>query len=175
MLRATTDVYHPRGRGHDIAAIQCIGIEADERFVAVGHPELADGSTIPAPVAEAALADGRLSVAVVDQEVAGWIYTTRIDGELCIGQISVAIHHGQRGIGSALLDTVITEARARGERSIVLNAQADVAWNRAWYESYGFVVLPREQWTPALELLAAEQTSTGLDWTSRIHMRLVLV
>ncbi|XXX77353.1 GNAT family N-acetyltransferase [Sorangium sp. So ce134] len=161
-------------RLEEIAEIQRIGVAADERFAAAGHPELADGSSIPTQTAEQAIAQGRITVAELGGAVVGWVYMGRIDGELCLGQISVEPSFGRRGIGSALLDAVIDQARSRGERSIVLNTQSDVAWNRPWYERKGFAVIARAEWTPALEALAANQSEGGLDWSTRVHMRLVL-
>ena len=158
----------------DLADIQHIGLEADERFVAAGHPELADGEAIPATVVLQATGQGRLLVAEVGGAVVGWVYVGWIGGELSIGQISVAPSSGRRGIGSALLGAVILKARAGGEASIVLNTQADVAWNRPWYERHGFVVVEREEWTPGMETVAEDQSRGGLDWSSRVHMRLIL-
>ncbi|WP_437577624.1 GNAT family N-acetyltransferase [Sorangium sp. So ce887] len=161
-------------RMEDIAEIQRVGLAADERFAAAGHPELADGSIIPTQTAERAISQGRITVAEIGGAIVGWAYTGRIDGELCLGQISVEPSFGRRGIGSALLGAVIDQARSRGERSIVLNTQSDVAWNRPWYERHGFAVIARDQWTSALEALAAQQSEGGLDWSTRVHMRLVL-
>jgi len=158
----------------DIADIQRIGVEADERFALAGHPELADGSTIPTRVAEQAISQGRITIAEADGYVVGWVYVGRIDGELCIGQISVTPLFGRRGIGSALLRTIIEQANSRNEASIVLNTQSDVPWNRPWFERHGFTIISRGQWTSALETVAAEQSAGGLDWSNRVHMRLVL-
>ncbi|MEZ4262295.1 MAG: GNAT family N-acetyltransferase [Polyangiaceae bacterium] len=155
----------------DITEIQRVGLEADERYVAVGYPEAADGTTIPTDAATRAIGDDRLFVAVVEDRVVGWVYIGRVGGELCIGQISVTPSFGRLGIGSALLERVIEMARAAGERSIVLNTQSDVAWCRPWYERHGFVVVPREEWTAPMASVAAAQAKDGLDWSTRVHMR----
>ncbi len=158
----------------DVPRIQQIGVEADTRYASAGHPELADGSTIPTAAAMRAIADAQLVVAAVDGAVVGWVYTGRVAGELCLGQISVLTSHGRRGVGTALLQHVIGRAWAAGERSIVLNAQSDVTWGAPWYERHGFRVIPREQWTPALLALAtpAPGEEAALDWSTRVHMRL---
>ncbi|AKV01377.1 putative acetyltransferase [Labilithrix luteola] len=159
----------------EVADVQRIGVEADERFVEVGHPELADGSTMPTEAAEKAIASGRLLVAeTVEGRVVGWSYVGRIGGELCLGQISVALAYGRCGVGTALLRAIIEGAKAAGEPSIVLNTQADVPWNLPWYERHGFRVIEREAWTPELERIAVEQSASGLDWANRVHMRLAL-
>lgn len=158
----------------EIPKLQRIAIDADSRFVDAGHPELADGSTIPAEVAERAITQGMLYVAEVDREPVGWVYVGRIAGEPCVGHICVAPAFGRSGIGSALLQHIIDRARAGGDTSIVLNTQTDVAWGRRWYERHGFVVVERDAWGPALTSITRAQTRDGLDWSTRVHMRLRL-
>lgn len=158
----------------DREAIERVGLDADERFRDAGHPELCDGGAMPPHVLEAAVAKGTLGVAEVDGAIVGWIYEGRIEGELCIGQVSVAAAFGRRGLGTALVRDVIERARERGEPSIVLNTQRNIPWNAPWYERLGFRVVDRNAWSSALERLAEAQTAEGLDWSSRVHMRLVL-
>jgi GNAT superfamily N-acetyltransferase len=158
----------------DIAAIQDVGRDADQRFVDIRYAAFADDAGTPTAAAEKAIADGRITVAEHDGDLLGWVYVGRIDGELCIGQISVARAHGKKGIGTALLRSVIDAAIARGEPSIVLNTQRDIPWNLPWYERHGFAVVAPGDWTPALKRIADEQSKAGLDWTTRVHMRLRL-
>jgi GNAT superfamily N-acetyltransferase len=161
-------------READVVHLTRIERDADARFAAVGHPELADGSGIPDEVARAAIAKGRITVAELDGAVVGWVYLGRVDGELCLGQISVEPAHGRRGVGTALLRHVIDEARRGGEGSLVLNTQADVPWNRPWYERHGFVVVPPSACSEALRAIERDQAQHGLDWSTRVHMRLAL-
>jgi 4-diphosphocytidyl-2-C-methyl-D-erythritol kinase len=127
---------------------------------------------IPAHHAASGVADARLMVAELDAAVVGWTLVLRLGEELCLAQISVDPRHQRQGIGTALLHEVIDRARAAGERSLVLNTQADVSWNRPWYERHGFVVVVPGDWTPALREVTDYQTDDGLDWTTRVHMRL---
>lgn len=160
----------------DIPAIRRVGVDADTRYLAVGRPELADGSTIPIDAAERAIARQALLVAELAGEgVVGWVVVGRVGHELCVGQLSVATAFGRRGIGSALLAQVVADARARGERSLVLNTEVDIPWCAPWYARRGFVVVPRDAWGPALAALSAAQVADGLDWSTRVHMRLSLV
>jgi GNAT superfamily N-acetyltransferase len=148
--------------------------DADSRFATTGHLELVSGDGIPAHVAMAAVDDGRLTVAEADGAVIGWLFATRVGGELSLGQVSVLPEHGQRGIGTALLLDLIDRARSMGEGSIVLNTQADVPWNMPWYARYGFVVVPFEDWSPGMHEVTDYQRADGLDWATRVHMRLRL-
>jgi GNAT superfamily N-acetyltransferase len=161
----------------DIPAIQRVGVDADTRYLAVGRPELADGTTIPTAAAERAIARQALLVAELEGVpggVVGWVVVGRVGEELCVGQLSVATAFGRRGIGAALLARVVADARASGEPSVVLNTEADVPWCAPWYARRGFVVVPPDEWNPALTALAAAQEADGLDWTTRVHMRLDL-
>ena len=72
------------------------------------------------------------------------------------------------------MKTVIASARGMGYESIVLNTQTDVPWNRPWYEKHGFVVVDESDWTDDMHVITREQTESGLDWTTRAHMRLLL-
>ena len=53
----------------DVAFLGPIEAAGDARFAAAGHPELADGSTIPLDVARRSIAEERLIVAEVDGTV----------------------------------------------------------------------------------------------------------
>lgn len=163
-----------RGRLGDIARCREIDLSTQQQFEAVGHPEFVALGVIPDGAAERAIEAGRILVAEIDGQVMGWVFLTRSDGELCIGQIAVHPDVQRRGIGAALMNEVVDDARRKNEQSIVLSTQADVAWNRPWYERFGFEVVPPELWTPDMATITAEQEDDGLDWDARVHMRLRL-
>jgi predicted GNAT family N-acyltransferase len=52
-----------------------------------------------------------------------------------IGRVAVLAPWRRRGVGSALLRTMIDAARARGDRNVVLNAQL---WAMPFYAHHGF-------------------------------------
>ena len=157
----------------EVFEIQRIGLDADERFVAAGHPELA-GETIPDDAAARAIRDGRLWVVLRDGDLIGWAITGRLGGELVLGQISVLQRAGGAGAGTALLKAVIANARMRHEASMVLNTQRDVPWNAPWYAKHGFEVIDEAALSEALSTLTAQQQEAGVDWSARVHMRLWL-
>lgn len=158
----------------DVAAFGAIDASTEQQFVDAGHPEFRDGGTIPDAAARRAISEGRLLVAAAGDRVMGWAYTTRCGHELGVGQISVRADQQRRGIGSQLMRRIIADAEAAGEPSLVLNTQADVVWNRPWYESLGFRVVPPEDWTDGMRAIVAEQAAEGLDWSTRVQMRLDL-
>jgi ribosomal protein S18 acetylase RimI-like enzyme len=158
----------------DLDAIAAVGVDADTRFLAAGYPAFADGAAIPADVAERAIVEARLWVAERAGALLGWSYQGRIDGELCLGQISVAVSAGRQGVGTALLTALIDRARSAGEPSVVLNTQADVPFNAPWYQHHGFEVVPEAAWSDGLRRVTAAQEAGGMDWTHRVHLRLRL-
>ena len=174
MVPESTNVTVRPARPDDLPGLAEIERDADRRYAAVGHAELADGEAVPAAVTEAAGARGDLLVAEHGGVVVGWLLLVRLGDDLCIGQVSVSPSHGRRGIGTALLRAAIAEAAARGEPALVLNTQVDVAWNRPWYERHGFAVVPAGEWTVAMAEMRERQIAAGLDWTTRVHMRLAL-
>jgi 4-diphosphocytidyl-2-C-methyl-D-erythritol kinase len=164
-----------RAARHDeLDDIDRITVDADQRFTAAGHPELADGETMPRTVAERAVAEGRILVAELDGTPVGWVYLGRIGDEPCIGHLAVAQRHGLRGIGSALVRAAIALSRARGAGSIVLSTQRDVAFNEPFFARHGFVAIAPRDWSPAQHAVAAAQASAGLDVATRAFMRRAL-
>jgi predicted N-acetyltransferase YhbS len=158
----------------DVARCHDIDRSTEAQFADAGHPEFVDGGSIPDDAAQRGIEEHRMFVAEIDGLVVGWVFLGRDDGELCIGQISVDRNHQQHGIGSALMRKVIDDATQAGEPTIVLNTQADVAWNQPWYERFGFELVPPDSWTPTMQAIVEEQTAVGLNWSTRVHMRLTL-
>jgi GNAT superfamily N-acetyltransferase len=161
----------------EIATIQRIGIEADARYQTTAHPECADGLTIPTEVAQRAITEGRILIVHAAQTdgALGWALTGYIDGEFCLGQIAVLPAYGQLGAGSLLLIRVIEKAKSQGATSVVLNTQRDIPWCAPWYEAFDFRIIAPADWSPALAKLSREQENEGLNWKSRVHMRLCLL
>jgi ribosomal protein S18 acetylase RimI-like enzyme len=55
-----------------------------------------------------------------------------------IGSLVVAPAYRRLGIGNALLQVLIREARARGVRTLDIAARTDMPWIQAWYRRRGF-------------------------------------
>ena len=162
--------------------LAAIDLSANPLFAEWGHPEFAsEYESLPTDLAREAVDEGRLLVCDLvtpgaDPALIGWVVMfDRPNGETSIGQISVHANHMGNGYGRPLLLAAIDRCRLLGRTAVVLNTQTDVPWNRPWYERFGFVVVPRSQWNHDMQETEREQTEAGLDWTTRVHMRLVLV
>jgi GNAT superfamily N-acetyltransferase len=165
----------------DVPLLKDIDLSANPVFAEWGHPEFAsDYESVPQDVALEAIEEGRLLacdviVACGAPELIGWVLMfDRPNGETSIGQISIRADHMGSGYGGALLTEAIDRCRRVGRSAIVLNTQTDVPWNRPWYERFGFVVVPKSDWDADMHETAQEQTESGLDWSTRVHMRLRL-
>jgi GNAT superfamily N-acetyltransferase len=123
------------------------------------------------PDLEAALARGMLWVAEVDGAIVGWCYASPVDDSLFVEQIDVVPELGRRGIGARLLDTVRAAADGLGLDAVTLTTEADVPWNRPWYEKVGFRVLRTDERGPDLDAKVAHEAERGLDITTRVAMR----
>jgi ribosomal protein S18 acetylase RimI-like enzyme len=166
-------------RSEDIEHLGPIDLASNRLFVERGHPEFETDESIPADVAHQAIAEGRLIAADLlaadgSSTLVGWALLTLTGTECSLGQLSVHPDVARRGIGSALLGAIIRRVRAAGEPTLVLSTQADIVWNQPWYERFGFEVVPPSAWTTGMQEVTSEQSDDGLDWTTRVHMRLVL-
>lgn len=163
-----------RARPEDVPLLGPIESAGDALFADAGHPEFVGQPPITPEAARAAIASSDLWVIEMDGTVVGFVQMDWHGNERAVHQISVHPDAGQAGLGSALMRHVIDNARAAGEATIVLDTQTDVPWNRPWYERLGFRVVPEPDWTAAMRAVVARQKAEGLDWTTRVHMRLEL-
>jgi ribosomal protein S18 acetylase RimI-like enzyme len=85
-------------------------------------------------------------VAAVDGRIAGYVKLARAtpvaasDHVLTVNGFAVDHAFRRRGVGRALLDAAVREARARGARRLTLRVLANNEIARRLYESAGFVV-----------------------------------
>jgi ribosomal-protein-alanine N-acetyltransferase len=78
------------------------------------------------------------AVAEVDREVAGYLVAFMVADEAEIANIAVREDLRGRGIGAALLDASLNEARVRGVSSVFLEVRESNATARRLYASRGF-------------------------------------
>jgi GNAT superfamily N-acetyltransferase len=93
---------------------------------------------------------GRLFVAVEDGRLIGFASLDVLDGEPYLDQLSVRAASGRRGVGRALLRRAVAWAVEQRAVAIWLTTYAQVAFNRPFYESEGFVVMPESKCGPGV-------------------------
>ncbi|WP_336791288.1 GNAT family N-acetyltransferase [Gordonia malaquae] len=121
------------------------------------------------------LANGRLWVAVdADDQPIGYACAAEVDGVTHLEQVSVHPAYGRSGIGTALINTVIDNARTSGSSAVTLTTFVDVPWNGPYYRRLGFEFLTTSSETPGLRAIRAAEADHGLDRWPRACMRLDL-
>jgi ribosomal protein S18 acetylase RimI-like enzyme len=95
-------------------------------------------------------------------------------GNAHLHELSVAMTHMRRGIGSKLVETVVDAARERGFPRLTLSTFEDVEWNAPFYRRLGFRVLDPSEYHDDLRRLRSVECQAGLDIDSRIMMCLEL-
>jgi ribosomal protein S18 acetylase RimI-like enzyme len=101
----------------------------------------------------AQMPDADYSIVEVGGEAVGRLYVDRRADEIRIVDVALLPHARGKGIGKALLDPILEEARARGLR-VSLHVEPDNP-ARAWYDRLGFEVVGeagaylKMEWSPS--------------------------
>lgn len=161
----------------ELEALVDIERRSSARFADVpGLEHWVGGDLTPISALEDAQRDRLVLVAEIADESGavervGWCYAVPKDDSLFVEQIDVLPEYGRRGIGRSLLDALAAIAAERGLQALTLTTDAHVAWNRPWYESLGFVVLPPDEQGPDVAAAVADEARRGFDLSRRVAMR----
>jgi GNAT superfamily N-acetyltransferase len=169
-LRAATET--------DVEAMRAIEVDAGGRFRAIGLDVVADD---PPPEPETLLGYVARGLAWIAEErpddgspvPVGYALASVVDGEGHLDQVSVLEQATGRGIGSALVDVVLSWSAAAAHPAVTLTTYGDVPWNGPWYARRGFVEVPDERLTPGLRAILERERAIGLEPPARIAMRRV--
>lgn len=167
------EIHVRRGRRDDIPYLQPIERAATLRFR--DHEAFAAFWALdfsPALFAHE-IERGTLWVATLDEEYepVGLAFTTEIDGLAHLDEIDVHPDAAGQGVGSALLERVVDEARAQGYEAITLSTLEDVPWNAPYYAKRGFRILEADELTPGLLELLHHEAESGFPMHLRVIMR----
>ena len=114
---------------------------------------------------------GILRVAEMDQIPVGFALCGKVDGHTHLFEMDVLPEHGQRGIGSALLESVCAAASARGHAAMTLVTMRDVPWNAPFYAARGFVEMRDDEWGTELAAIVARERMLGFPMQLRVVMQ----
>jgi GNAT superfamily N-acetyltransferase len=89
-------------------------------------------------------------------------------------ELSVDPAHGRRGLGGALVRTVVEAARERGSEAVSLTTFRTVPFNQPFYEKLGFAERPLETVPQALRDAFHRELPEGMDPAARVLMLLSL-
>lgn len=106
--------------------------------------------------------------------VVGFIAARVYQSNWHIAELSVAEHWQRRGIGKRLINVVKTQAAHHGIRRLTLTTFIDVPWNAPYYRCHGFIVIPPDRLTRALQHILAQEVVMGLPAENRCAMEFKL-
>lgn len=158
-------------RADELPALERIEREAGARFAEI--PALADLPDVMTPAGALPVALGReqVWVAVAGDELVGFAYADLLDDAVHLEELDVLPAWGRRGIGAALVDAVVADARGRGLLAVTLTTFRDVPWNAPYYARLGFRVLPEGEMGAGLAALLDHEERRGLPRALRVAMR----
>lgn len=161
-----------KGRPADFESLQDVELAAGEMFADVGLGEATAGDATSIEDFTECEKTGLLWVAVDgDDAPIGFAFVEIVDGQTHLDELSVHPGHGRRGIGAALVQTVIDWARSNGYAAVTLTTFREVPWNMPFYERLGFRGLTDAELTPELREVVAAETRRGLPPEKRLVMR----
>jgi GNAT superfamily N-acetyltransferase len=162
----------------DVEAMRDVEVDAGNRFrgfpAELGLDEIADDEP---PAAEVLLGhvDSGSAWVVTDptagDAVVGYAVASMMDDDAHLDQVSVRGAYERRGVGSALIETVVAWATELGFDSITLTTFRDIEFNGPYYERRGFRALAPHECGPELGALREHERDIGLDVQPRVAMR----
>jgi len=159
-------------RPEDVRPIQSIERAAARLFPPEDLPPAARGDCTPCELLEAARRAGLLWVAVAGEGApVGFAHARDLGDDLHLQELDVHPDHGRRGLGTALLGTVLAEAERRGYAGVSLTTFAHLPWNAPFYARHGFRPVPPEARSPGLAQAFQVDLDEGLDPARRVAMR----
>ena len=98
----------------------------------------------------------------------------RLGQDFHVWEVSVRRGSQGQGLGRALMNTAIEQARSQGLWAVTLTTFREVAWNEPFYRSLGFVTLDEASLTSRLADVLEAEAGAGLIRETRCAMSLTL-
>lgn len=155
----------------DLPYILNIERRAAVAFADIGYPDIATDAEMPVALFEAGLQDGLLWVAGdAENHPVAYALAAMIDGTFYLEDISVDPDHQRKGLGDALVATIIDHARFLYCPALVLSTLEAVPWSKALYRKHGFLTADMDRLPSAIADRFAAETELGLPAEGRIVM-----
>lgn len=100
---------------------------------------------------------------VVGEPPVGFAHVLDLDGHAHLEQIAVLPDQQRRGLGRALIEAAMAEARAQGFDRLSLCTYRDVPWNGPYYASLGFAEVAEADQAPYERRLREKERDLRLD------------
>lgn len=164
-----------RARAGDLPKLPGVERAANQLFVGSGVRLVAGDDVTSLDELREAQVAGLLWVArAEDGEPIGFALVGLADGEPHLEELDVDPAFGRRGVGRALLETVLVWASDGGYAGVTLTTFRALPWNEPFYASAGFRRLAPDELGPELAAIVRDETARGLDPAERVVMRCAL-
>lgn len=154
----------------DASVVLAIGERADRLFAEHGFPQIAALPPTPIEAIRDLLAGNDAWIAEVNGVPAGFAIAGRAAGQHWLRELAVDPALGRRGIGTAILATVLDSVRSTDSGAVFLSTFRDVPFNRPFYERRGFTVVEPESASPELRRQFLSEVPPGVDPDTRVLM-----
>ena len=161
-------------RPEDAPRLQHIELATQGQFAAIGYDQVAANPPDSIELLVEYARSERSWVAVVDDEVVGYILVGVLDNAAHIFHVCVHPGHQGHGVGKALIEQVKSWARSAGRPAITLATFYEVPWNGPLYEHLGFRVLDESELGPEMLARGEHDVAGGLSPKGQVAMRLDL-
>ncbi len=88
-----------------------------------------------------------------------------------LAELDVLPAHGRRGVGTALVQTVVDWACTNRFSEITLTTYRDLPWNAPFYARLGFSIVPVAEWDADLRRRFEEEAGLESERSKRVVMR----
>lgn len=154
----------------DASAVLTIGERADRLFAGHGFPQITAPPPAPIEAIRALLAGNDAWIAETNGVPAGFAIAGQAAGQYWLRELAVDPVLGRRGIGNAILATVLENVRSTDRAAVFLSSFREVPFNRPFYERHGFAVVEPESAAPELRRQFLSEVPPGVDPVTRVLM-----
>jgi GNAT superfamily N-acetyltransferase len=158
----------------DAPRLQHIAVATQCQLVAIGYEQVAANSPDSIELLAEYARSGRSWVAVVDDEVVGYILVGVLDGAAHIFHVCVHPGYQGQGLGKALIEQVKDWARSTGRPAVTLATFYEVPWNGPLFEHLGFRALDESELGPEMLARGEDDVARGLSPEGQMAMQLDL-
>ena len=154
----------------DLELLAKLEVEAGQIFRSVGMPEVAEHAPDMRTL-HSGQEKGKIWVAEVSTEIAGYVVAAVVDGNAHIEQVSVPPAYARQGIGRRLIGHLEAWGSDCGFPAITLTTFCDVPWNGPYYRRLGYKVLAASEiGTDLAFAIDYEASLPGIDRSLRCAM-----
>ncbi len=162
-------------RFEELVLLASIELAAAKLFLDTPYSFLINAAPLPLDFVQQRFEAGQVWVVADSRDgIVGYALTQEVDATLYLQQIDVDPAHGRRGIGSALVNTVLAWAERQGYSVMALSTFRDIPWNAPFYSKLGFHVLDESELTSGFQHIRLQEAEAGLPIANRVIMQCVL-